>query len=66
MPTAYFEIGCEMAEGIMGLRIDNQPAVVEISRHKTEEEAVKARDELSPQERNRTLLRSVRPKRQQG
>jgi hypothetical protein len=59
---AYYEIGCEMAAGIMGLSIKNKSAVQEISRFKTREEAVKAKDELSPEEQHRTLLRSVKPK----
>ena len=59
---AYYEIGYEMAAGIMGLFIEDKPAVQEIACFKTKEEAVKAKGELSPEEQHRTLIRSVRPK----
>ncbi len=57
-----YEIGYEFAAGIMSLEIEGEPAVVEISRHKTKEEAAVAKSKLSPDEQKRTLLRSVRPK----
>ncbi len=60
--VAYYKIGYEVAACIMSLLIKNQPAVVEVSRFKTKEEAVKAKGELSPEEQHRTLLRSVRLK----
>jgi len=59
---AAYRIGFELAAGIMSMTIENKPAVHEIARYKTREEAIKARDELSPEEKERTLLRSVRPK----
>ncbi len=57
----YLE-GCEFAAGIMTLKIEGKPAVVEISRHATEDEAKTARAALPEDELRRTLIRSVRPK----
>lgn len=59
---AHFEVGCEMAAGIMGLVINGERVVKEIARFKTEAEAVDTFNNLSPEEQHRTLLRSVRPK----
>ncbi len=58
---AYFVVGCEMAEAILSILIDDKPAVEEVGRYRTEEEAVEAKCKLSPEEQHRTLLRSVRP-----
>lgn len=54
--------GFELAASIMSMYIGKKRAVVEISRHKTREEAKEAWDELSKKEQERTLIRAVSPK----
>jgi hypothetical protein len=46
----------------MGLKIDGESAVKEISRYATEGLALEAKAKLSLEERGRTLIRSVSPK----
>ena len=60
---AYYEIGCEMAVGILGLSIKNKSAVEELSpRYKTEEEAKQVKAKMSAEEQKRILICSVRPR----
>ncbi len=58
----WYGLGAEFAAGIMALQIDKKPAIVEISRHSTKEEALEVKRQLSEDERKRTLIRSVKPK----
>lgn len=59
----FYNEGAEFRAGIMGLRIKDKLAVVELSpRYTTEELAIDAWSKLSREERARTLIRSVRPK----
>jgi len=51
-----------LAAGIMGLKIGGEPAVQEIVRYMTENQAKEARNKFPVDERNRILIRSVRPK----
>ena len=59
---SFYREGAEFAAGIMSMRIGGQRAVEEITRFKTQEEAIQAKNELSSEEKGRTLLGSVRPK----
>ncbi|KKS39394.1 hypothetical protein A3E04_01645 [Candidatus Kuenenbacteria bacterium RIFCSPHIGHO2_12_FULL_42_14] len=59
---AAYKIGAEVAAGIMGLKIGGEPAVQEIVRYMTENQAKEARNKFPVDERNRILIRSVRPK----
>jgi len=60
----WYHYGAEFRADIMGLEIRGQRAVEERFPHyKTEEEAIEAKSQLSLEERKRTIIRSVKPKR---
>jgi hypothetical protein len=59
----FWRAGPDFRAGIMSLEISGQRAVREIpGRFRTEEDAVTAHSKLSDDEKARTLVRSVRPK----
>jgi hypothetical protein len=59
----WYNEGAEFRAGIMGMEIDGRRMVEELSpRYKTREEITMAWDNLSSEEKGRTLIRSVRPR----
>jgi hypothetical protein len=61
--VSLYREGPDFRAGIMWIKLGGQSVVVEIHpRHKTEQQATCAWEKLSGKERDRTLIRSVRPK----
>ena len=58
----FYEEGAEFAANIMSMKIAGKSTVKEIARRTTKEEAIAVRDDLPKEERKRTLIRPVRPK----
>ncbi len=58
----FYKEGGDLAAGIMSLQISGKLAVKEIQRYGRERDAHEARALLTKEERGRTLIRSVRPK----
>jgi len=56
-----YKMGCEFTAGIMSLYIDGKPAVNELARRKTKEEAKVIWAEFPESKRERILIRAVRP-----
>jgi hypothetical protein len=60
--VAYYDIGCEMKAGILGITFRDEPVVHEVARFSNESKAREEWGKLSADEQHRTLIRSVRPK----